>query len=305
MSEVPLSPHNAASAYFLKRSRACSGGAEKVAGHPSSGLASQKWPGITKVAGLHFSGRGKLVRSIEVEVRVRSIARALSVAESCLPPPGCWLLADCVRRTLSIRSDASAFCAWSSEMAEGAMLAMVFSVSWITASAFDSSCFIFDMYSLSSDLSSDWSIFANSASCFASSVPLLVKRSVDIPKRHPIVTPMHAPNVVHILVERIRICPPVRLACGSPSLLKRASTVPPKHTPETSLNICPNPAAVRVERPNVTPRVESIRSPMKIITMLSMKPKPIIGTAAWMKRRRFCTSVRPRGSSSPELSSRW
>ena len=42
---------------------------------------------------------------------------------------------------------------------------------------------------------------------------------------------------------------------------------------------CPIAAAVMVARPNVTPRVVSIRSPTCIMIMLSIMPKPTIGTA--------------------------
>jgi hypothetical protein len=49
---------------------------------------------------------------------------------------------------------------------------------------------------------------------------------------------------------------------GMPSRPMKASTVLPKHTPDTSLKICPTPAAAKVLNPKVTPRVESTNSPI-------------------------------------------
>ena len=61
--------------------------------------------------------------------------------------------------------------------------------------------------------------------------------------------------------------------------------------------ICPKAADVIVASPKATPIVESIASPAWIITRLSMKPKPIMGTAIVRACRLSCRLV---GAGTPD-----
>ena len=72
---------------------------------------------------------------------------------------------------------------------------------------------------------------------------------------------------------------------------------PPAHTPSASEKVLPSAAAAIVEKPNATPSVRSIWSPTRIITKLSMKPKPTNGIdacSATMRSARL--SMTPSGS---------
>mmetsp|Transcript_17802 Transcript_17802/g.67601 ORF Transcript_17802/g.67601 Transcript_17802/m.67601 type:complete len:231 (+) Transcript_17802:406-1098(+) len=109
-----------------------------------------------------------------------------------------------------------------------------------------------------------------------------------IPSRHPQTTPMIDPAMAADLLIGIRLCAWVMFGTGSPSFTNAASTSPPNATPLTSEQICPKAAAVIVARPKRTPMVESMASPARIITVLSMNPKPTMGTAAAKNRSRSC-----------------
>lgn len=73
--------------------------------------------------------------------------------------------------------------------------------------------------------------------CFFSRSAWVVsmKRSVPIPRMHPTTTPLAAPDVAASLHARSPRCRNERSGAGSPILVAKASTVPPKQTPHTSL----------------------------------------------------------------------
>jgi len=119
---------------------------------------------------------------------------------------------------------------------------------------------------------------------FARSAASRSKNSSEtMPRRHPSTTPTRLPIVPTILTRVMMRCFGDKSATGRPSFVAAASMTPPKATPDTSEQICPKAAAVRVARPNFTPRVLSIKSPAWIITKLSIAPNPIMGTMLWAK----------------------
>mmetsp|Transcript_45530 Transcript_45530/g.151874 ORF Transcript_45530/g.151874 Transcript_45530/m.151874 type:complete len:202 (-) Transcript_45530:265-870(-) len=102
-----------------------------------------------------------------------------------------------------------------------------------------------------------------------------MKQSVDMPRRQPQMTPTVAPPSAHCRDILIFSCSGDRFAGVSCSRAVSVSTTPPKRVPLVSEHTFPRAAAVSVEKPSVTPRVVSIRSPAWIMMMLSMKPNPI------------------------------
>mmetsp|Transcript_43202 Transcript_43202/g.113472 ORF Transcript_43202/g.113472 Transcript_43202/m.113472 type:complete len:259 (+) Transcript_43202:996-1772(+) len=105
----------------------------------------------------------------------------------------------------------------------------------------------------------------------------VMKSSGHMPSRQPIEMPI-------ALAEPLmkRTCE--RASCSGArggvvmNFAVHASIISPKLMPTTSEMRLPNPAAANVERPNLTPRVASIRSPTRIMMALSANPKPMKGT---------------------------
>mmetsp|Transcript_55958 Transcript_55958/g.177295 ORF Transcript_55958/g.177295 Transcript_55958/m.177295 type:complete len:296 (-) Transcript_55958:105-992(-) len=127
-------------------------------------------------------------------------------------------------------------------------------------------------------------------SCVERSVSM--KRRLTIPSAHPNTTPTHCPASPTFRTSRRPFCAAVRCAAGMRMRrFTNPSTVSPKHRPATSEHICPIHAAVSVESPKVTPSVRSMALPAWIITVLSMKPKPTMGTAQRMAWLRSCAQV--------------
>jgi len=112
--------------------------------------------------------------------------------------------------------------------------------------------------------------------------------------QHPRITPSAAPVVLANFARFDARCAAVISTMGNPNFEASASTVPPKHTPDTSEKIWPHAAAVRVDSPKVTPIVASIISPAWIMTKLSIIPNPTMGTA---EVKAICRSCRPESSS--------
>mmetsp|Transcript_24452 Transcript_24452/g.65279 ORF Transcript_24452/g.65279 Transcript_24452/m.65279 type:complete len:286 (-) Transcript_24452:46-903(-) len=121
------------------------------------------------------------------------------------------------------------------------------------------------------------------------------------PSEHPQMTPTTLPNMCSRLTMDSLLCSSVKPGDGSPSFMAADSMAPPNVTPATSLQIWPQAAAAKVLRPRVTPRVRSIAFPAWIMTVLSMNPKPTMGTMLCTKCRRSC---RADGSLDADASSR-
>mmetsp|Transcript_11413 Transcript_11413/g.29673 ORF Transcript_11413/g.29673 Transcript_11413/m.29673 type:complete len:305 (-) Transcript_11413:72-986(-) len=107
-----------------------------------------------------------------------------------------------------------------------------------------------------------------------------MKNKLTIPRQHPHTTPTHEPSSAMRLLIGSRRCSSVRPDGGRPSAEHIRSTVSPNRMPATSEHACPMAAALSVLSPNATPIVQSSVFPICSITVLSMKPKPTIGTAA-------------------------
>mmetsp|Transcript_36097 Transcript_36097/g.111701 ORF Transcript_36097/g.111701 Transcript_36097/m.111701 type:complete len:252 (-) Transcript_36097:158-913(-) len=105
------------------------------------------------------------------------------------------------------------------------------------------------------------------------------------PMEQPRMTPASAPSSPTRRVAGSARCAAVKRGGARPSRLARPSSAPPKTTPAESLQIWPQAAAESVERPKVTPRVQSIKLPACIMMVLSIRPKPTIGTAQTKKCR--------------------
>eukprot|EP00967_Tisochrysis_lutea_P096606 scaffold141631_cov35-Tisochrysis_lutea.AAC.1 len=82
-----------------------------------------------------------------------------------------------------------------------------------------------------------------------------------MPSKQPRMTPTTAPVMPTSRTRRILSCASVSRAVRRPSLAAMWSIVFPKSVPHTSETTCPYAAAVRVESPSASPRVESIKSP--------------------------------------------
>mmetsp|Transcript_508 Transcript_508/g.1681 ORF Transcript_508/g.1681 Transcript_508/m.1681 type:complete len:208 (-) Transcript_508:166-789(-) len=126
--------------------------------------------------------------------------------------------------------------------------------------------------------------------CFVSTT-----KRLSSPKEQPVTTPTRLPNSPTRFAIALRRWNSVRFARGSPSDAAPRSSTPPKSTPAASEQTCPHAAAVSVESPKATPRVQSMALPAWIMTVLSMRPKPTIGTAQIMKW--FCSCSRVGGVS--------
>ena len=83
----------------------------------------------------------------------------------------------------------------------------------------------------------------------------------------------------------------VIIGSGRPSRKAMLSMVPPTQIPSTSPTILPKPAAARVVIPNIVPRCASKKSPARIISALSRKPKPINGIPLIIANRCSCRKV--------------
>mmetsp|Transcript_3020 Transcript_3020/g.7985 ORF Transcript_3020/g.7985 Transcript_3020/m.7985 type:complete len:287 (+) Transcript_3020:383-1243(+) len=122
-----------------------------------------------------------------------------------------------------------------------------------------------------------------------------MKKSTDMPRRQPMVTPTHPPTVWATRDDVRSFWRDVRFDRGKfgSSRPTRASTVPPDMIPDISDTTWPRPAAAMVVRPSVIPMLDWIRSPAVIMTRLSMMPKPTIGMpqrSAWAKSWDHCGS---------------
>mmetsp|Transcript_17042 Transcript_17042/g.33296 ORF Transcript_17042/g.33296 Transcript_17042/m.33296 type:complete len:242 (-) Transcript_17042:28-753(-) len=135
---------------------------------------------------------------------------------------------------------------------------------------------------------------------FLSFVSESMRSKLQSPSEQPIITPMTLPSSPVRFTSARDIWSPSKPGEDRPNFRAVASIIPPKETPATSLQIWPHAAAAMVLRPNVTPRVKSMAFPAWIITVLSMNPKPIIGTILCTKWARICSGV---GRSS--LASAW
>ena len=123
------------------------------------------------------------------------------------------------------------------------------------------------------------------------------------PSEQPATTPASAPRRP---TRRVAGCAAVSCAGRSPSRFARPSSAPPNTTSAESLQIWPHAydsvrgeimvgvlfktlekrtAADSVDRPNVTPSVQSIKLPAWIMIVLSMRPKPTMSTAQTRKWR--------------------
>eukprot|EP00754_Rhynchopus_humris_P050202 Rhum_TRINITY_DN8824_c0_g1::Rhum_TRINITY_DN8824_c0_g1_i1::g.30124::m.30124 len=118
-----------------------------------------------------------------------------------------------------------------------------------------------------------------------------------MPRQHPSMTPSAAPSVpTHFVLRKLR-CACVIAGASKPHLIAIASTAPPKMTPATSLKSCPNAAATSVKR-RKWPKKLSMRSPAWIMMVLSIRPKPTMGTAQAKKCCHFWRAVVEVSSSS-------
>eukprot|EP00977_Amphora_coffeiformis_P028663 scaffold36481_cov160-Amphora_coffeaeformis.AAC.2 len=88
-----------------------------------------------------------------------------------------------------------------------------------------------------------------------------MKNRLIKPREHPSMTPSMAPASLTRATEARVDCAGVKLARGIPAVVKIRSKVLPNKTPEAFDTVAPNAAAVIVERPNVTPSVQSMAFP--------------------------------------------
>eukprot|EP00962_Isochrysis_galbana_P019376 scaffold5651_cov108-Isochrysis_galbana.AAC.3 len=125
------------------------------------------------------------------------------------------------------------------------------------------------------------------ANVFRSSTVLLWSRNSNgkRPMRQPTKQPVAEPMVAARLPSRECCCSCVNPCSGMPSLSASCSTMFPAPTPTTSDTALPMPAAANVETWNVTPMVESMRSPAMIMMALSMMPKAMNGMARASPKR--------------------
>mmetsp|Transcript_27517 Transcript_27517/g.88527 ORF Transcript_27517/g.88527 Transcript_27517/m.88527 type:complete len:302 (-) Transcript_27517:363-1268(-) len=89
-------------------------------------------------------------------------------------------------------------------------------------------------------------------------LPRSLKRRVVMPSKQPTITPPTAPAIPASRTRRILLCESVSFAVGRPERAAIWSIVLPNSVPDTSETTWPKAAAVRVERPSVTPSVESM-----------------------------------------------
>eukprot|EP00962_Isochrysis_galbana_P008021 scaffold2187_cov109-Isochrysis_galbana.AAC.2 len=137
------------------------------------------------------------------------------------------------------------------------------------------------------------------------SAALLVsmKRRFTRPREHPTNTPTICPKRPIRCTRGVALWAGLSFGRGRPSRAKAASICAPPATPATSEQICPQAAAANVDRPNVTPRVRSMKLPAWIMTVLSTRPKPTIGTAETKNHRRSSSAGMWDSSDNLELGS--
>mmetsp|Transcript_4151 Transcript_4151/g.12069 ORF Transcript_4151/g.12069 Transcript_4151/m.12069 type:complete len:222 (+) Transcript_4151:203-868(+) len=124
-----------------------------------------------------------------------------------------------------------------------------------------------------------------SASFFCRSCSLRsMKRRFPIPIRQPHTTPMAAPAVPAICVI-LRACWEEDSAGGRMKRREMLSMTPPKRTPQKSESTWPHAAHSRPVMPRESPRLWSMASPARMRMVLSIMPKPTMGTAQQMKCR--------------------
>ena len=147
-----------------------------------------------------------------------------------------------------------------------------------------------------------WTIALNSASCDDDCLSFVAfsvssSSSGNIPTMQPKMTPAAWPSCDASRGRGSLSCACDSPCGGMPNHSATRSMSPPAHTPSASEKVLPSAAAAIVEKPNATPSVRSIWSPTRIITKLSMKPKPTNGIDACSATMRSAwPSTTPSGS---------